>query len=1178
MNKTKNNMKKTLSMLAILSVVLVSCTKSEINEEKGYLNVDYEDIVFPSKGGEAYFDIESNTNWTISNSSDWLTIEPTEGNGNASVTLTASASDVYDDRNTVITVKAGDKTETFTVTQKYAEALLVTKNKFDIPQEGGDFTIEIQSNISYEIQIDSDSQSWISEAPQSKALTTYTHTFSVKSNPNTTKRDGSIEIIGSNGKTETVNIYQAQKDELVLSESEAFVPAKGGEVRVQLRSNVDYEVIIPEDVDWVEQIQSDKADELVFSVKPNSETYTREVAVIVKDKNSDLSQPFEIVQIAGSIVLEETDYEVPASGDTLNIIFTPDVEDYEIIIDEDYASWVSYEITKPEDSYQDTLTLYIGPNTVNRTRTAKIDIKDINSAVKQTISVKQLTGDIILENSRITANVAGETVRVPFATDIEYEVNIPDEYSDWISLVSDIQTKALRDTSFCLKIEPNATKNRREARIEVKDKYSDLSQTLIISQDYMRIGIDGKSYTVPARGQELTVRTTSANIEYKINIPEEVSSWVSVLENSDSDSFILKIEPNNDLKVRNATISISDKNDLMSEKISIQQEIAEMSLVNRDSSILNSFNTTLTISIASNVETELIIPDDAQSWILNETNITELSSDIKTFTLNILKNESLTENRETDVILKDKYGPMQLKYYIFQYNNSEYHGDIVFTSAEELKKHSEYKQFYGNVTFKNIETLQALNNQIIEIYGNVSIDNVRSLDGLYGLTHIYGNLNENSDVLMSFEGMNNLEIIEGNFEADDISFESLNSLTTIGGNFTVSNIESFAGLENLSEIRGGTLSLDNVASCQGLSGIKSLQYIFAEDITSFEGLNNLNIIYDNFNIESNDIVNFNGLNGLQSIGGNFVLNGATYYNFNKLTSFTGLEQLQTIGGDFIIRTSAYAGRNSGTMFSALKSFEGLNNLTTINGDFIIDAQSSVEISTYNHASTMGSLRSFDGLSNLNKIGGNFEIKISVNSPDAEALKALQSLNGLNNLQEIGKNFIIKGYRGLYDYYYQRIPSLGFSEGPQKLSTINGDFIIEGTGGTGTLSGFNGLKTINGDFVLDYINSECSGLDNLQQISGNLSITNTNASIIGTNKLQKMDGDITISDNSKLEDISGFIGLTNCTNISITDSPNLYNFESLETAAKNMTGTWYVYGCGYNPTKYQMLNGESKPQE
>lgn len=1173
-------MKKILTLLAIALAALTSCKpeEEEISPSEVYLNVYYDDIVFPSDGGEDSFEIESNGEWVITNDADWLTVEPSEGKGNGLITLTASASDVYDDRNTVITVRAGDKTETFTVTQKYAEALLVTKNKFDIPQEGGEFTVEVQSNISYDVLIDEDSQSWITEVPSSKALSTYTHTFSVADNPDTTKRDGCIEIIGSNGKTETVNVYQAQKDELVLSKSEETVPARGGEVRVQLRSNVDYEVIIPEDVDWVERLQSDKADELVFNVKPNSETSSREVGITIKDKNSDLSQIFTIIQTSGSIVLDETYYEVPASGDTLDIVFTSDVE-YEIIIGEDDASWVTYEETDSEDSYQHNLSVFVGPNTVNKIRTAEIEIKDKNSDIKATITVKQLTGDIILEDSRIEADVSGETIRVPFTTDIEYEVNIPDEYSSWISLPSTVQTKALIDTAFSLKIEPNATGGRREARIAVKDKYSDLSQTLIIVQDYMRIGIDGKSYTVPARGETLTIRTASANIEYKVTVPEEYSSWISVPEDDDSVSFKLQIEPNSDLKIRNATVSISDKNDLISEEISIQQEIAEMSLVNRDSSILNSFSTTLAIRVASNVETELIIPDDAKSWIQDETDTTELSSDIKTFTLNILKNESLEENRETEVILKDKYSPMQLKYYIFQYNNSEYHGDIVFTSVEQLKNLSEYKTIFGNVTFENIRTLQALNNQLIEIHGNVSLENVRSLDGLYGLTHIYGDLNENSDVLMSFEGMNNLQIIEGNFEADNISFESLKSLTTIGGNFTVSNIESFVGLENLSEIKGGTLSMNTITSCQGMSNITSLQYILADNITSFEGLNNLSVIYNDFIIDSGNMVNFSGLNGLQRIGGDFVLS----YGFNKLTSFIGLEQLQTIGGDFILRTCTVvvSGVEYHQEFSMLQSFEGLHNLNIINGDFIIDAQAIAQGSFDGVAESMNALISFKGLSNLSKIGGDFEINASTSTltgsyaDNASALCSLQSLEGLNSLQEVGKNFIIKG-TGTRNG--RNLTSLGFSKGPQKLSLINGDFIIEYAKGGGTLSGFSGLRTINGDFVLNDTRSECSGLDNLQQVSGNLSIIQTGASIIGMNKLQEVGGDIEISDNSELEGIYGFNDLTNCANISITNSPNLYNFQPLETAAKNMTGTWYVYGCGYNPTRYQMLNGESKPQE
>ena len=1077
-------MKKILTLLAIALAALTSCKpdEEEISPSEVYLNVYYDDIVFPSDGGEDSFEIESNGDWVITNDADWLTIDPSEGKGSCSITLTASASDLYDDRNTVITVKAGDKTETFTVTQKYAEALLVTKNKFDIPQEGGEFTVEVQSNISYEIVIDEDCQSWISEVPQSKALNTYTHTFSVESNQDTSKREGSIEIIGGNGKTETINIYQAQKDELVLSKSEETVPAKGGEVRVQLRSNVDYEVIIPEDVDWVEQIQSDKADELVFNVKPNSETSTREAEITVKDRNSELCQIFTIVQTSGSIVLDETYYEVPASGDTLDIVFTSDVE-YEIIIGEDDASWITYEETDSVDSYQHNLRIFVGPNTVNEIRTAEIDIKDKNSDIKATITVRQLTGAIIFEDSWIEADASGETIRVPFATDIEYEVNIPEEYSSWISLVSAVQTKALIDTAFSLKIEPNAAGSRREARIAVKDKYSNLSQTLTIEQDYMRIGVDGKSYTVPARGETLTIRTTSANIEYNVTVPEEFSSWISVPEDDDSTSFKLKIEPNDNIKVRNATINLSDVNGLISEKISIQQEIAEMSLVNRDSSKLNSSSTTLVIQIASNVETELIIPDDAQSWIQDATESEDLDADIKTFTLNISENESSDTNRETEVILKDKYSPMQLKYYILQYNNSEYHGSVLLDSQEDLKAYSKYKRIYGNVTIRDVGTTQALNNQLTEIYGNVTIEK-SGVDGLYGLKHIYGNLTISS----GREGLNNLETIQGNLtamyiyesssgsgEIVDYDFSpelNLESLTEIGGNCRAVNCI----MKNLQSIGGslidGPVYLPNLEQL-GEDFIVNYDYWYHfEDYTM--DLNKLKEIKGDLIIEAY-VLDTCPFHSLESIGGNVDI---------EATSTEGFSNLKSIGGNFTIRTI---------------SLSGLTKLQNIGGDFNVSSSSHKPVEI------------FAGLNNLAIIGG----KLSIGGE-------VSSLNGLNNLQQVG---------GLY------------------------------------LSG------------CDYL--DLKGLDNLNKILGDFVIINgfDITSFDGLNNLKEITGSITFDSLLDLTDMSALTNISNpVNNITITRCESLYDFTPLVPVVQNMTGIWSVSGCGYNPTKYQMLNGESKPQE
>ena len=201
-----------------------------------------------------------------------------------------------------------------------------------------------------------------------------------------------------------------------------------------------------------------------------------------------------------------------------------------------------------------------------------------------------------------------------------------------------------------------------------------------------------------------------------------------------------------------------------------------------------------------------------------------------------------------------------------------------------------------------------------------------------------------------------------------------------------------------------------------------------------------------------------------------------------------------------------------------------------------------------------------GLEKLKIINGNFTIESSgerqwlayPNIVSLDAFKSLETINGNLSIENIDS------FSGL-----------------DNLRTIAGDFVIT----SGDTQGMSNLATIGGNLTVSGETSSINGLTGLNAINGNLSISRTSMmDINGVTQLQKVGGDIEISDNSELEDISGFSGLTNCANISITYSPKLYNFEPLETAAKNMTGIWYVYGCGHNPTKYQMLNGESKPQE
>lgn len=244
--------------------------------------------------------------------------------------------------------------------------------------------------------------------------------------------------------------------------------------------------------------------------------------------------------------------------------------------------------------------------------------------------------------------------------------------------------------------------------------------------------------------------------------------------------------------------------------------------------------------------------------------------------------------------------------------------------------------------------------------------------------------------------------------------------------------------------------------------------------------------------------------------------------------------------------------------------KGLDNLSEVNGDFIIEV-----VGLDSKTDAFNSLTFSDGPKNLSLINGDFiithnDVKVDVGYPD------ISSMSGFSGLKTVNGDMKI---RSVYSY-----------SGLDNLEYIAGDFEIT----SGNTQGMSNLKAIGGSLIANdkdrpnynrKSTTSINGLTGLTIISGNLIIEETDMqSINGIEQLKTVGGDIEISGNDLLEDISGFSGLTNCANISITNSYKLYNFQPLETAVKNMTGTWYVSGCGYNPTKYQMLNGESKPQE
>lgn len=278
------------------------------------LYVSEYDLVLGAQGDEVSFDIECNTKWSIENESGWCKTDVASGEGDGTVKVTAEAYYENADRNAVLTVKAGNETRTVQVTQKHEDALILSKDKFDVAQEGGSISVEWQSNIDCRLTIPRKFEAWIKEAPKSKGLVTTTFDLFISENEAYDKREGYV-IVSGNWLRDTVRIYQAQIDHLILTQDIYRLQAEGGDITVELKTNVDYEITIPGDAtSWISRVETRaiREDRLDFHIEANGNDKERTAKIVVKDKNSALDDTLYVHQggkgvFAGDVVLETTE-------------------------------------------------------------------------------------------------------------------------------------------------------------------------------------------------------------------------------------------------------------------------------------------------------------------------------------------------------------------------------------------------------------------------------------------------------------------------------------------------------------------------------------------------------------------------------------------------------------------------------------------------------------------------------------------------------------------------------------------------------------------------------------------------------------------------------------------------------------------------------------------------------
>ena len=347
-------------------------------------------VSFSNANGEQSISFTASTDWTLSiaevrSGTSWCTPSATSGpKGDATVKFTVKENTEYDDRSVSVTIKAGTASKSFKITQKGVDALLVTSSTFEVDKAGGSIEVEVKSNINYQIEVAEAAKSWITET-NSRALTTKKHKFAIAASEEYDKREGEI-YIKSGDKKETVKVYQSGGAVLVLSNKEYTVSDAGETITVDIKSNFEYGVQMP-NVDWISETSASRgmsSHTMKYTIAPNETYDIRSAEIVFYDKNSALKDTVTIKQAQkNAIILSKKEYEAEAKGGTILVSFESNVE---VTVTAD-CDWIKVHTTTSRSLVATTITLEISENTAADKRTGHVTIS--NGTLSETLSVTQ---------------------------------------------------------------------------------------------------------------------------------------------------------------------------------------------------------------------------------------------------------------------------------------------------------------------------------------------------------------------------------------------------------------------------------------------------------------------------------------------------------------------------------------------------------------------------------------------------------------------------------------------------------------------------------------------------------------------------------------------------------------------------------------------------------------------
>ena len=393
-------MKKLFYLLLAAMLIGVSCEDSSKDVDsttpKGVVFASGTEMTveFGSEGGSKSFIFTSDLDWEVTTSADWISVTPSSGTPSVKkFTVKASANDSFEERSGTVTMTTtDDHSYTIEVTQAAEEETFTIngKGEYEVSAAGGEVKVRVTTNLEYTVDIPS-TTTWLSVA-DTRAVREDTLTFTVKENESFNNRSATVRLKGADGKVLQSIVFMQKGVEQVFSvsgKSEYEFDENGGEVKVKVTTNIDYEVTIPAEAQsWLSMSRAaSNSDELIFAVAKNDGFEERSTTVqFVASNGKEVRISFKQKSLDVILSLDKQEHLFFKDGGSVDVVVTTNI-DYDIEIANDASSWLTCYNTRA--TKQEQLIVSASPMEGETFRSAEIRFKDVEGNIRATFNVSQ---------------------------------------------------------------------------------------------------------------------------------------------------------------------------------------------------------------------------------------------------------------------------------------------------------------------------------------------------------------------------------------------------------------------------------------------------------------------------------------------------------------------------------------------------------------------------------------------------------------------------------------------------------------------------------------------------------------------------------------------------------------------------------------------------------------------